>query len=125
LTERLAAFTWSLVGNVRSADQYRDTFHDDALDGAAAVQSSFNRNFELAYRSTYGQMRHVFFNQASGWWEDGTLFGPVNPIGIAGFVQSNRVLLVTSKPSSLTAAGSPTAGPNTTASRGPWPAPRR
>ena len=27
---------------------------------------------------------------ASGWWEDGTLFGPANPIGIAGFVQSNR-----------------------------------
>jgi hypothetical protein len=85
-----AAFTWNLVGNVRSADPWRDTFHDDALDGAAAVQSSFNRNYELVYRTTFGQMRHVFFNQTSGWWEDGTLFGPGNPIGIAGFVQSNR-----------------------------------
>ena len=38
---------WTLVGNVRSADTYRDTFHDDAQDGAAAVQSSFNRNYEV------------------------------------------------------------------------------
>jgi hypothetical protein len=79
-----------LVGNVRSADPYRDTFHDDALDGAAAVQSSLNRNFELVYRSTFGQMRHVFFDETSGWWYDGTLFGPANPVGIAGFAQSNR-----------------------------------
>jgi hypothetical protein len=44
----------------------------------------------VIYRSTYNQMRHVFFNQASGWWEDGTIFGPSNPIGIPGFIQSNR-----------------------------------
>ena len=88
--ENSAGFAWNLVGNVRSADPYRDTFHDDALDGAAAVQSTFNRNYELIYRTTYGQMRHVFFDQTSGWWYDGTLFGPPNPIGIAGFIQSNR-----------------------------------
>ena len=81
---------WVRVGKVRSADPWRDTFHDDALDGAAAIQSTFNRNFELVYRSTYNQLRHVFFNQASGWWEDGTLFGPQNPAGIPGFIQSNR-----------------------------------
>jgi Papain family cysteine protease len=85
-----AALPWVLVGNVRSADPWRDTFHDDALDGAAAVQSTFNRNFEVIYRSNYNSLRHVFFNQASGWWEDGTLFGPANPIGIPGFIQSNR-----------------------------------
>ena len=54
------------------------------------MQSTFNRNYEAIYRSTYGNMRHVFFNQASGWWEDGALFGPANPIGMAGFVQGNR-----------------------------------
>jgi hypothetical protein len=84
------SFPWVRVGNIRSADPWRDTFHDDALDGAAAIQSSFNRNYEVIYRSTYGRFRHVFFNQASGWWEDGTLFGPENPVGIPGFVQSNR-----------------------------------
>jgi hypothetical protein len=84
------AFAWHLVGPVRSADKWRDTFHDDALDAAAAVQSTFNRNFEVVYRSSYGKMRHVFFNQASGWWEDGTLFGPDAPVGMAAFVQSNR-----------------------------------
>lgn len=82
--------SWQRVGPVRSADPWRDTFHDDALDAAAVVQSTFNRNFEVIYRSSHGRMRHVFFNQASGWWEDGTLFGPLNPIGMAGFVQGNR-----------------------------------
>jgi hypothetical protein len=54
-----AGFPWHLVANVRSADPWRDTFHDDALDGAAAVESTFNRNYELIYRSSYGQMRRA------------------------------------------------------------------
>jgi hypothetical protein len=85
-----ANLPWVRVGNVRSSDPWRDTFHDDALDAAVAVQSTFNRNFEVIYRSTFNRLRHVFFNQASGWWEDGTLFGPLNPIGVPGFIQSNR-----------------------------------
>jgi hypothetical protein len=37
----IAACKWSLAGNVRSADPWRDTFHDDAIDGAAAVAEQF------------------------------------------------------------------------------------
>ncbi|MGW4056962.1 C1 family peptidase [Amycolatopsis sp. NPDC004747] len=85
-----AKLPWIKVGLVRSADPWRDTFHDDALDCAAAVQSTFNRNFELVYRSSYRRLRHVYFDQASGWWNDATLFGPADPVGIPGFVQSNR-----------------------------------
>ena len=81
---------WHRVGVVRSADVWRDTFHDDALDCPAVVQSTFNRDYELVYRSNYGRLRHVYFDQASRWWNDATLLGPTNPVGIPGFVQSNR-----------------------------------
>jgi hypothetical protein len=90
--------TWHRAGPVRSANRpWRDTFHDDVLDCPAAVQSTFNRNFELVYRSNAGdfgnQLRHIYFDQASGWWTDAMFFGPSRdtpPIGIPGFVQSNR-----------------------------------
>ncbi|WP_327654346.1 C1 family peptidase [Streptomyces sp. NBC_00483] len=81
---------WIRVGTVRSVDKYRDTFHDDALDCPAAIQSTFNRDFELVYRSNYRKLRHVYYDQSSGWWNDATLFGPTDPVGIPGFVQSNR-----------------------------------
>ncbi|MBP2329350.1 hypothetical protein JOF56_009735 [Kibdelosporangium banguiense] len=73
---------WLKVGVVRSVDPWRDC--------PAVVQSTFNRNFELVYRSTYHQLRHVYFDQSSGWWNDATIFGPVDPVGIPGFVQSDR-----------------------------------
>jgi Papain family cysteine protease len=81
---------WHRVGVVRSGDVWRDTFQDDALDCPAAVQSTFNRDFELVYRTTYRYLRHVYFEQPAGWWNDATIFGPQDPVGIPGFVQSNR-----------------------------------
>ena len=81
---------WIRVRTVRSDDQWRDTFHDDALDCPAAVQSTFNRNYELIYRTTYRYLRHVYYDHTSGWWNDATIFGPQDPVGVPGFVQSNR-----------------------------------
>jgi hypothetical protein len=81
---------WNRVGLVRSSDVWRDTFHDDALDCPAAVQSTFNRNVELIYRTTFRFLRHVYYDQTSGLWNDATIFGPIDPIGIPGFIQSNR-----------------------------------
>ncbi len=81
---------WHRVGVVRSVDVWRDTFRADALDSPAAVQSTFNRNYELVYRSAFGSLRHVYLDQSSGWWNDATLFGPADPVGVPGFVQSNR-----------------------------------
>jgi len=89
--ENAAAGTpWNRVGFVRSSDVWRDTFHDDALDCPAAVQSTFGRNFELVYRTTFRQLRHVYYDQAGGLWNDATIFGPVDPVGVPGFIQSNR-----------------------------------
>lgn len=91
----IAGTPWNRVGLVRSADPWRGTFYDDAVDCPAAVQSSFNRDYELLYRTRPappgdGRIRHVYFDQASGLWNDATTFGPLNPIGIPGFIQSNR-----------------------------------
>jgi hypothetical protein len=80
---------WMNGGIVRSVDEWRG-FGPDAADCPAAVQSTFNRNFELVYRSTQGYLRHIYFDQASKWWFDAALFGPAKPRGIPGFVQGNR-----------------------------------
>jgi hypothetical protein len=89
------AFPWTRVGFVRCADPWRNTFHDDAVDCPAAVQSTFNRNYELLYRTKAGgtgdgRVRHVYYDQFAGDWLDATTFGPGDPLGIAGFVQSTR-----------------------------------
>jgi Papain family cysteine protease len=80
---------WNSAGIVRSIDGWRP-IPEDALDCPASVQSSFNRNYELVYRSSFGQLRHIYFDQASQQWFDATLFGPSTPMGIPGFVQGNR-----------------------------------
>jgi hypothetical protein len=87
--QEAGAGPWNANGAVRSVDQWR-MFGPDALDCPAVVQSTFNRNYELVYRANPQSLRHVFFDQASGWWFDGALFGPSDPIGIPGFVQGNR-----------------------------------
>jgi hypothetical protein len=83
-------YPWRRVGLVQSTDPWRQTFADDALDCPAALQSTFNRNYELIYRSTYRRLRHVYFDQASNLWNDATIFGPIDPAGIPAFIQSNR-----------------------------------
>ena len=80
---------WNSGGAVVSTDEWRG-FGPDALDCPAVVQSSFNRNIELVYRSSQGNLRHVYFDQASKMWFDAALFGPPKPQGIPGFVQGNR-----------------------------------
>ena len=80
---------WNNAGVVRSVDEWRP-IPSDALDCPAVVQSTFNRNYELIYRSSYGRLRHIYYDQHSQWWFDATLLGPTNPRGIPGFVQGNR-----------------------------------
>jgi hypothetical protein len=84
------AFPWQRVGLVRSADPWRGTFGNDVLDHPATIQSSFNRNSELVYRTSFRRLRHLYFDQTSGDWYDATLLGPTDPIGIPGFVQCDR-----------------------------------
>jgi hypothetical protein len=80
---------WKYEDRVRSTDPDRG-FKDTPLDPPAVVQSTFNRNFEIIYRSDAAALRHVYFDQAAGMWTDGGLFGPSDGRGIPGFVQSSR-----------------------------------
>ena len=80
---------WNSAGVVRSTDDWRG-FPSDVLDCPAVVQSTFNRNFELIYRASPSQLRHVYYDQASKMWTNGWTFGPMDPSGIPGFVQGNR-----------------------------------
>jgi len=81
---------WRRAGEVRNSDEWAGWKGGDALDCPAVVQSTFNRNFELIYRSTGNRLRHIHFDQAFGWWIDDDVFGPGDPVGIPGFVQGNR-----------------------------------
>jgi hypothetical protein len=59
------------------------------------VQSTFNRNMELVYRSSFGRLSRIYYDQASQQWFNTTgppniRFGPVDPRGIPGFAQGNR-----------------------------------
>lgn len=89
------ALPWTRVGVIQCADPWRNTFHGDTADCPTAVQSTFNRNFDLLYRTSHsgtgnGQIRHVYFDQNAQDWLDATTFGPPDPLGVAGFVQGNR-----------------------------------
>lgn len=80
---------WNSAGIVHSTDDWRG-LPADVADCPAAVQSSFNRNYELVYRTASNRLRHIYFDQASQMWFDASVFGPLAPVGIAGFVQGNR-----------------------------------
>ena len=100
---------WNNAGTVQSPDPNRG-INFDALDCPAVVQSTFNRNFELIYRSSLDGLSHIYYDQAIGWWFNATgptdiqfgpiqsiatgatdtRFGPMRPRGIPGFVQGNR-----------------------------------
>lgn len=81
---------WVEAGPVRSADPDRGTFGDDVVDHPSAIQSSFNRSFDLMVRTSHRFLRHVHFDQTSKWWSDLSIFGPMDPVGMPGFIQSNR-----------------------------------
>jgi hypothetical protein len=84
-----AGFPWNRAGPVASSDPWRG-IPADAEDNPAVVQSTFNRNFELLYRTTGNDLRHVYFDQASSNWYDAGLVGVTTGEGIPGFIQSTR-----------------------------------
>jgi hypothetical protein len=85
-----ATAPWHEAGFVVNSDPFASWHGDDVLDAPAAIQSTFNRNFELIYRSNTGELRHVHYDQAFGWWIDDGKFGYGDAMGIPGLVQSTR-----------------------------------
>jgi hypothetical protein len=65
------------------------TIGNDVADPPTFTATTYNRNFEMVYRTTSGRLHHRYFEQSSSSWKDGPIFGPTNATGAVGFVESN------------------------------------
>jgi C1A family cysteine protease len=66
-----------------------ELFANDAAVCPTFTGTTYNRNFELVYRTTGNRLHHWFFDQTSKSWGDGGIFGPTDATGIPCFIQSN------------------------------------
>lgn len=60
----------------------------DGVGMPSFTGTTYNRNFELVYRTNGGSLHHYFFDQNSKTWNDGGTFG-ANILDEAGFIQGN------------------------------------
>jgi Papain family cysteine protease len=51
--------------------------------------TTYDRNFEMIYPTTSRRLHHRYFDQATGKWLDGPIFGPTNVNGVVGFIQGD------------------------------------
>lgn len=65
------------------------TFGNDAAACPTLTATTYNRNFESVHLTTAKRLHHWYFDQASGQWRDGGVFGPTDAAGIPGFIQGN------------------------------------
>lgn len=74
-----------------------ETQGNDCYASPCVQGTTYNRNFEYIYETTSQgasgcRLHHRYFDQASGTWGDGGLFGPSSPNdveGLPGFIQSD------------------------------------
>jgi len=74
-----------------------ETQGNDCYASPCVTGTTYNRNFEYVYETTNQgatgcRLHHRYFDQGSGTWGDGGLFGPANPNdveGLAGFIQGD------------------------------------
>jgi len=66
-----------------------ETFANDCGGSPAATGTTYNRNFELIYRTTNARLHHRYYDQAGKAWHDGPTFGPPNVEGIPAFLQGD------------------------------------
>ncbi len=66
-----------------------ETIGNDVADPPTFTATTYNRNFEMVYRTTGGRLHHRYFDQAAQKWDDGPIFGPTNANGAVGFIESS------------------------------------
>ncbi len=66
-----------------------ETMANDVADAPTFTGTTYNRNFEMVYRTTAGRLHHKYFDQAAASWKDGPVFGPNNVTGAVGFIESS------------------------------------
>jgi len=74
-----ASLNWSLA----------ETFGNDCAVCPSATGTTFNRNFEMVFRTTANRLHHWYFDQAQGKYFDGGVFGPTDVAGNPGFIQGD------------------------------------
>ena len=66
-----------------------ETQENNCAASPTVTETTYNRNFEMIYRTTANRLQHRFFDQASSNWVAGPIFGPIDVNGIPGFIQSD------------------------------------
>ena len=66
-----------------------ETQGNDCANMPTVTGTTYDRNFEMVYPTTGGQLHHRYFDQASGKWFDGPVFGPNTVNGVVGFIQGD------------------------------------
>ena len=74
-----SSFTWSLA----------ETLANDCHASPTVTGTTYNRNLEYVYWTTDNRLHHRFFDQSTGTWNDGGVFGPSNVAGVPGFIQGD------------------------------------
>jgi hypothetical protein len=64
-------------------------FGNDAAACPTLTATTYNRNIESIHLTTNHRLHHWFFEQASGHWLDGGVFGPTDAAGMPGFIQGS------------------------------------
>jgi len=62
--------------------------NDVAID-LTLTGTTYNRNFETIYLTTGNRLHHWYFDQSTGKWVNGPIFGPTNAEGCVGFCESD------------------------------------
>jgi Papain family cysteine protease len=66
-----------------------ETIGNDVADPPTFTATTYNRNFEMVYRTTGGRLHHRYFDQGQQKWLDGPIFGPSGATGAVGFIESS------------------------------------
>ena len=66
-----------------------ETQANDCAGSPAVTGTTYNRNFEMIYRTTPNRLHHRYFDQSTSKWLDGPIFGPTDVAGDPGFIQSD------------------------------------
>jgi Papain family cysteine protease len=66
-----------------------ETFANDCKTCPSAQGTTFNRNFEMVFQTTTNRLHHWYFDQSTGKYNDGGVFGPTNVASVPGFIQGD------------------------------------
>ena len=55
-----------------------ETLANECAESPAVTGTTYDRNFEYVYSTTANRLHHRYFDQSTGKWGDGGVFGPTN-----------------------------------------------